>query len=88
MSHEDIVTLVSYVETNARENYLKDQEILEFNIQKRAFDLFPDSLTHEQERIIQRSCEETLRACNSMCVTFSYYLIDALTQILQDETKD
>lgn len=57
MNESQLEAFADYVRSYVRDAYLQHQKTLENNIQKRAFDLFPDAFTHDQQRVIQRVAE-------------------------------
>lgn len=81
MNGSQLEGLADYIRTYVHEVYLEHQETLEYNIQKRAFDIFPDAFTHDQQRVIQRVAEEILRADEALCNDYSRAIIGALHEV-------
>lgn len=87
MNESQLEAFADYVRSYVRDAYLQHQETLENNVQKRAFDLFPDAFTHDQQRVIQRVAEEILRADEALCNDYSRTIIGALHKHREDFLK-
>lgn len=84
MDTSQLESLADYVRTNMRDTYHGYQETLEYNIQKRAFDMFPNAFTEDQQRVLQRIAEEVFRASEALCNEYSRTIIGALHEVREN----